>query len=134
MELKVVPVEYVPQIWDKVEGFLDKALQYSKGDYNIHHVQTYLAAGTWMLVIAEDAGLVKGAVAIQFFNRPTQRVAFVIAAGGYMVSSQESINSMKQICKAHGCTAIEGAARDSIARLWSKFGFNEKYKIMEVAL
>lgn len=134
MELRVVPVEYVPQIWSKVVGFLDKALQYSKGDYNIHHAQTYLSAGTWMLVIAEEAGSIRGAAAIQFFNRPTNRVAFVVAAGGYMVSSQESINSMKQICKAHGATTLEGAARDSIARLWSRFGFNEKYKIMEVAL
>lgn len=134
MELKVVPVEYVPQIWDKVEGFLDKALQYSKGDYNIHHVQTYLAAGTWMLVIAEDAGLVKGAAAIQFFNRPTQRVAHIVAIGGRLVSSPETFSMLKIICKAHGGTTIEGAARNSIARLWAKFGFNEKYKIMEVAL
>lgn len=134
MELRVVPVEYVPQIWDKVVGFLDKALQYSKGDYNIHHAQTYLSAGTWMLVIAEEAGSIRGAAAIQFFNRPTNRVAFVVAIGGRLISTPESLEDFKLILKAHGATTLEGAARDSIARLWSRFGFNEKYKIMEVAL
>jgi hypothetical protein len=33
-----------------------------------------------------------------------------------------------------GATAIEGAARESIARLWQRYGFKEKYRIVGVKL
>ena len=134
MELKVVPAERVPQIWSEVEGFLVDALQYSKGDYRVDHVQTYLSAGTWMLVIVTEGEFIHGAIAVQFFNRPTQRVAFVVAVGGYMISKQSEVDALKHICKAHGATVMEGAARESAARLWSRVGLTEKYKIMEVLL
>ena len=33
-----------------------------------------------------------------------------------------------------GATVLEGAARESIARLWKRYGFQEKYRIVEVKL
>jgi len=33
-----------------------------------------------------------------------------------------------------GATYIEGAARESIARLWTRYGFTEKYRIVGVQI
>jgi hypothetical protein len=41
---------------------------------------------------------------------------------------------MCQVLKTYGATSIEGAVNDAVARLWQRFGFVEKYKIVEVAL
>lgn len=121
-------------MWDAVEPWLKPALDFARGDYEIEHVQVYLTTGQWMLVVGEtDAGVI-GAAAIQFFNRPTTRVAFVIAIGGKLVSNPDSFSQLKDICKQYGATHIEGAARESIARLWSRYGFGEKYRIVEVKL
>lgn len=134
MQVKVVPSEYVPQIWNQVERHLKSALEYAQGDYSVEHVRVFLATGQWMLVVGEDDSGVKGAAAIQFFNRPTSRVAFVVAIGGRLISNPDTFAQLKAICKQYGATHIEGAARESIARLWSRYGFAEKYRIVGVEL
>ena len=134
-KLRVIPPEYVPQVWAAVEPWLASALEYSRGDYTVEHAQVYLSSGQWMLVVAEDEeSKLKGAAAVQFFNRPASRVAFVVATGGKFVSGPEVFEQLSHICKQYGATHIEGAGRESIARLWSRFGFEEKYRIFEVKL
>lgn len=134
MHVQVVPPEMVPQRWSEVEPWIKSALDYAQGDYEIAHVEVYLATGQWMLVVGEDETGVRGAAAIQFFNRPTSRIAFVAAIGGKLVSNPDTFAQLKAICKQYGATHIEGAARESIARLWRRYGFEEKYRIVGVAL
>lgn len=129
-QVKVVQPEYVPQIWGSVSTWLASALEYSKGDYEIEHVRVYLATGQWVLIVCEENGAIIGAAAVQFFNRPTSRVAFIVAIGGKLVSNPDTFGQLKEICKIYGATHIEGAARESIARLWRRYGFEEKYRIV----
>ena len=132
MKILTVPPAYVHEKWHLVEGFLADALRHSSGDYTVEHARVYLAEGNWMLLIAEQDGRVCGAAAVQFFNRPTARVAFVVAMGGHLVTDENSLVGLKAACKEWGATRIECAARESTARLFGRVGFVEKYKIMEV--
>jgi hypothetical protein len=132
--LKVIPTEYVPQMWDTVAPWIGSALEFAKGDYELEHVRVYLTTGQWVLIVAEENDAIIGAAAIQFFNRPTSRVAFVVAVGANLVANPDTFMNLKEICKIYGATHIEGAARESIARLWRRFGFEEKYRIVEVKL
>ena len=134
MHVRAVPVAYVPMMWPSVEKWLASALEHAKGDYEVEHVRVYLTAGEWMLVVAEDETGVRGAAAIQFFNRPTSRVAFIVAIGGRLVSNTDTFDQLKAVCKNQGATHVEGAARESIARLWSRYGFEEKYRIVGVKI
>jgi hypothetical protein len=128
--------ENVHQVWGSVENFLSKALDFAKGDYNAEHAKVYLANGTWNLFVGVDeSGDIKGACTVEFINRPNDRVAFVTAIGGRLISDPETFGNFKQVLKRYGATKIEGAARPSIKRLWeSKFGFAEKYSIVEADL
>jgi len=134
MVVEVVPPEYIPQRWDQVSGFIKNALDYAQGDYDIEHVRVYLTTGQWMLLIGHDEAGVHGAAAVQFFNRPASRVAFIAAIGGRLISNPDTFAQLKSICKQYGATHIEGAARESIARLWSRYGLAEKYRIVGVTL
>jgi hypothetical protein len=136
MKIQPVLTQNVQQVWPLVERFIKSALDFSKGDYDAEHAKVYLSQGHWHLLVAVDeSGEIKGACTIEYINRPNSRVAMITAVGGKFVSTPEVFDQLRNIVKLNGATHIEGAARESIARLWKmKFGFAEKYKIVEVAI
>lgn len=110
------------------------ALEHSKGDYTLESVKVLLATGQWLLVVAVDEEGVKGAATVSFTNRPHDRVAFVTLIGGKLISNDDTFEQLKNLLRSLGATCIEGAARESIARLWSRYGFEEKYRIVGVKI
>lgn len=119
-----------------VAPFIASGLRFSQGDYDVEHAKVYLANGQWQLLIAlDDENKPAGAASVEFINRPNDRVAFFTSVGGKFMTTPEVFSQVREILKSYGATKIEGAARESAARLWqSKFGFSEKYKIVEVSL
>lgn len=135
MIVQQVPLQYVHAAWPKVERFIASALEYSQGDYSIEHAKVYLAQGGWTLFVAvSDDGEVKGAACVQFNNRPNDRVAFVVAIGGKLMTNKDTWAQFVGLLKSNGATCVEGAARESIARLWTRYGFEEKYRIVGVRI
>jgi hypothetical protein len=134
MKIQHVDTNYVNQLWPKVETYLSTALEY-QSDYTLEHVKLYLTSGQWMLIVAiADDGFIQGATAVQFFNRPNDRVAFVVGMGGRLISNQNTYSQFSDLLKAFGATCIEGAARESVARLWTRYGLSEKYRIVGAKL
>jgi hypothetical protein len=135
MKVQHVPLEWVNQVWPQVAGFIESALDYSNGDYTVDQVRTLVTTGQWTLAIVTNEGRIEGALTISFFNRPNDRVAFVTAIGGKLISTPDTFNDLKAIAASFGATTIEGAARKSIARLWRKlYNFEEKYTVVGVKL
>jgi len=134
MNIQHVPLEWVPRTWPMVEAFIAEALEFSKGDYTIEQVQTLVATGQWALLVATDGEKIHGAATVHLFNRPSARVAFITAIGGRLISNKDTFEQLKQLLAAFGATEIEGAAREAIARLWSRYGFESKYTIVGVKL
>jgi hypothetical protein len=135
MKVEHVPIEWVNRVWPQVEGFIESALAHSDGDYTVDQARTLVTIGQWLLVVATEEGAIKGAATISLFNRPSDRVAFVTAIGGKLISTPDTFNDLKVIAASFGATTIEGAARKSIARLWRKlYNFQEKYTIVGVKL
>ena len=134
MKVEHVPVEWVHRVWGAVDKFLASAIEHSKGEYTIDQVKAYVAQGQWALVVATDSEGIHGAATVCFFNRANDRVALVTAIGGRLISSDDTFNQLKNFVVSQGATTLEGAARESIARLWKRYGFEEKYRIVEVKL
>ena len=134
MRLDVVPIEWVNNVWPSVEPFFINAAQHSD-DYSIEHLKVFATQGSWLLLVMVEEEKVCGAMLVNFFNRPNARIAFVMAIGGKLISTQEVFEQLKNIVAARGATEIEGAARESVARLWRQnFGFVEKHRIVGVKL
>jgi hypothetical protein len=143
MNLKVQPVgvDYVAQTWPYVEQFLTEAL--TKGDpvpewsdnYDISHVQGFLTSGVWTLLVATDEeNKVHGAATVSFANYPKNRVAFITLIGGKLISSHDTFEQLSNILRLAGATKIQGMARPAIARLWKRYGFEERTTLVEVKL
>lgn len=129
MRIQHVDVNYVNQIWPQVEKFIEAALSY-QDDYSLEHAKVFVTNGTWVLIIAiDDDGVIHGAATIQFYNRPSDRVAFVVTMGGRLITGHEHYAQFTDLLKAFGATYIEGASRASATRLWERFGLKEKYRV-----
>ena len=135
MKLVHIPTHFVHQIWEKASPFIANALEYAQDDYNLDQVKVYLSTGQWILIVASnEINEVVGALTITFQNYPNDRVAFVTTIGGKSISDEDTYNQLKEILKGFGATKIQGAARESIARLWSRYGFKERYIIVEAKI
>ena len=136
MKLQQIPTHFVAQTWDKVAPFIANALEYAEDDYTLDQVKVYLTNGQWIVIIASnEIGNVVGAATAVFQNYPNDRIAFITTVGGRFISDTETYNQFKDILKSFGATKIQGAARESIARLWrTKLGFKERHIIVEAKI
>jgi hypothetical protein len=134
MNIQRVDVGHVHQVWPFVEGYITSALEHAKGDYTLESVKVLVVTGQWVLLVAVDDSGVHGAATVSFSSRPHDRVAFVTLIGGKLISNDETFAQLKNLLSSLGATCIEGAARESIARLWSRYGFEEKYRIVGVKI
>lgn len=137
MSLTIQPVEtaFFHQTWPLVEGFIDSAMKWGDGDYTMDQVKALLANGNWLLLVAVDEDkVIHGAATVEFNNMPNARVAFITAIGGKLISNRDTYAQMCAILKSFGATTIQGAARESVARLWHRYGFEERYIIVEAKL
>jgi hypothetical protein len=135
MKIQHVPVEWVNRTWDMVEEFVSSALEHSKGDYTADQIKTFLVQGRWLLLVAvDDDNKIQGAATIDFFNRPNDRVAFIVTMGGKLITNPDTFEQLKLYLVSNGATVMECTARESTARLWERYGLAEKYRIVGVKL
>lgn len=137
MNVQHVPVDFVNQVWPKVEAFINDAIEQQEDDrdYTLDQVRTLVVTGQWLLIVAaNDVNEIKGAATISFTNRPNHRVAFITYIGGRLITNPGTFQQLCAVVKNFGATSIEGAVNEAVARLWRRYGFVEKYRIAGVTL
>lgn len=143
LSIRFVDTAFVNQTWPHAEQFIAEAMDKGGGgafpewasNYNLHHIQAFVASGAWLLIVAVDEnGVIHGACTVSFINYPLHRVAFVTAIGGKLISGKETFAEFKQILKRYGATKIQGYGRESIVRLWKRFDFEPRNTLVEVLL
>jgi hypothetical protein len=135
LQVQLVPLSLIHQTWSLVDEYLEEALKWGEDDYTIEQVKVYITKGDWMLLIAVDEEKnIHGAAAVNIYNMPNDRVAFVVAIGGRLISSDETYAQLCALLKSFGATKLQGVARESIARLWKRYGFKERYILVEAKL
>ena len=130
-----VPQQFAAQTWPLVETHIASANKYGGDDYTLDQIKMYVMQGQWVLLVATDEeSKVQGAATVSFLNYPNDRVAFVTAIGGKLISNDDTFEQLKTVLRNMGATKIQGAARESIARLWKRYGFTERYTVVEVKI
>lgn len=134
IEVHHVPLEWVPRTWPQVSGFVDDAVAYAADGLTTEEIRIRVFDGAWRLFVAVEDGTIRGAAVVDVFNRCLDRVAFVVVIGGRLISNKDTFAQFKDLLVTTGATALEGAARESVARLWTRYGFTEKHRIVGVKL
>jgi hypothetical protein len=141
LTVQYVDNNFVQQLWPKVKPFIEDAM--AKGgdfpdwaaSYTVDHIQAFLAAGQWLLLVATDEnGEIHGAATVSFINYPLHRVAFITAIGGKLISNDDTFEQLKLILKQRGATKIQGYGRDAIVRLWKRYNFEPRNTLVEVLI
>lgn len=134
MNVQEVPLDLVNQVLPLTEHHLAAAFEFTD-DYTLEEARVYLSTGAWSLIVAfDEPRQFKGAAIVQYFNRPRDRVAFIIALGGRWVTGKENAEKLFAIFRANGATSVEAAARDEILKFWQKYGLEKKYTIISATL
>jgi hypothetical protein len=134
MKFELVPNEWTARIWPEVEQYVAMAQEFSADEYTVEQAKTLVLTGVWNLLVATEEEKICGAVVMALSNRPNDRAAFIVTMGGKNIVSVDSINQIKEIAIKLGATVLEGAVRESVARLAIKAGFTEKCRLIEVKL
>jgi hypothetical protein len=132
MLVKQVPKELIKQVWSQASGYINNALEFADEDYSLDDVKNYLISGQWsLLIVIDDDNKLRGAITVAYAKYPNNKVAYITAIGGKWISDKESYQNFVNVLKDNGATKIQGAARESVARLWRRLGFREKHIIVE---
>ena len=131
MILKRILPDEVAQKWLKVAPFIEDALLYADGDYTLDQVRLAVVSNQWLLIGIFEGDFIKGALTVSFINMPNDRIGFVTAIGGKNIFNKDTYKQLVEILKQFGATKIQGGVRESIARLWRKVGFKERYILVE---
>ena len=135
MTVKEVPLKYINMTWPMIEGHIESALRYADGEITLAEVKTYLIQGIWSLyVVVDEEERIQGSATIHYYNRTDNRIAFVTAIGGKLVTTPELFSQLGDILRANGATCVEGAVRDSLVRLWSRIGARKKSNLIQIKL
>jgi hypothetical protein len=132
MKLIHIPTNHILQFWDTVEPHLKRAESFGGNEYSIEQIKVYLTLGQWILVVAmEEDRTIHGAATLSFINYPNDRVAFITCLGGHALLNADVLEQLKALVKEAGATKIQGAVRESVARLAKQCGFYDRYQIVE---
>jgi hypothetical protein len=135
-KVQPVPTQFVNQTWEKVEPFIKSAEEkFGGSEYTTEQIKVYLVTGQMMLLVAtNEKNEIHGAATVSYINYPNDRVAFITSIGGKLVTSPDTFAQMSELFKVNGATKIQGIAKEAVARLWKRFGFEEKAILVEVKL
>jgi hypothetical protein len=136
MKIQHIDIKYVNMMWPDIEPYIRSSIE-GAGlfEYTIDQYKLRLTDGVWMALVAVDEdNKIHGAAVVTFFNRPDARVGFIVAIGGKLITNKDTFEQLKNFMSLNGATRIEGNARESIARLWVRYGFKEKYRVVGVSI
>lgn len=134
MRLQPVFPQHVVALWPQVEPLLAEAFKHSAGEYSLDQLKAFLTSGQQQLLIVLDGDKIKGAATIATESFPNASIAFVTAVGGRAIANPDNFQQLQEWCRSRGYTRIRGAAFESIARLWRRFGAVEIYRTVEIKL
>ena len=119
------------QKWAEVSLFIEDALLFADGDYTLDQVRLAVVSNQWLLIGIYEGDFIKGALTVSFMNMPNDRIGFVTTIGGKNIFTKDTYKQLVEILKQFGATKIQGGVRESVARLWRKVGFKERYILVE---
>jgi hypothetical protein len=133
LTVQFVKPEFVHIVWPDVKVFLESALEHSAGEYTAEQLKVLIVRGEQVLLVAaSESDGIKGAATVQFIDYANYRVAFITAIGGRLIAKPETFEQLVDFCRANGASKIQGAARESIERLWKRlYNFERRYAIVE---
>jgi hypothetical protein len=135
MKVQHLDAAYLHLHWDVIEKHLQPAIKMADvEDYTLDQLKVFLINKQWQIFVAVENNQIEGCAVVSFSNMPNTRIAFVTLIGGKFIGNKDTLNHFNALLKSMGATKIQGYARESVARLWKRIGFENKQILVEYRL
>ena len=135
IEVSLVPPQYVDTCWHKIEGFIDKAAEYTYGRYTTSNIYDLVKEGDYELWVAFN-GEIKGAVVTSVTTYPQRKLLCMQFCGGEDLKEWKDpmLALLKRFAKDIGCDGIESTARPGWAKIFQEDGYTANWVTFELPL
>ena len=130
MNVQYVNLEHINITWPFIEPFIRKISDIPGSQYTTDQYKLRLTDGTWKALVFVEDNVIHGVMVVYFYNRPNDRVGFIVFVGGKNIITLEAWEQVRDYMRMNGATVMEGNVRKSVARLWAKLGGREKYSVV----
>lgn len=120
--IEIIHPSLIQQTWGQISPFFNACKPHETGEISVEQMKVMLVRGEYQLMLFMASNEPIGALITSFITYPNDRVFFVHAIGGK--TTKECVTAMFDYAKQQGATTVRGQARDSVARLWKRYGFN----------
>jgi hypothetical protein len=120
--------------WPAVAGFIENALEYTDGRYEIDDVLEMVLGGGFLLWIAFDDERIKGAVITQMMDYPRKRfLGCPFVTGDDFASWKKPMLEMLQrFAKDNDCAGLEATARLGWSRVFKSDGYEAMWQTFQL--
>jgi hypothetical protein len=131
-QLKIIPSDYIGQLWDEVKHYFERASVTGTNDYTVEQIKYLLVQGKQTLFVIMDDDKLIGSFSVEFINYPNNRVMHIAAIGGKSVIEDETVNQLEDWARSQGANKIRAFAQEAQARLYRmKMGLNMVTHVVE---
>ena len=133
MIVQFIEPRFVVGIWDKVKPYIESALKHTD-DYNAEQCKLFLLNGHWLMFIAVDDGVLHGVATVFIEHGINHKTALITTISGKGIINKDAMEQLMNILKSLGINRVQGYARDSLVRLYQRFGLQKKANLVEFKL
>jgi len=131
-QLKIIPSDYICQLWDQIEHYFKSASGAGTNDYTVEQIKFLLVQGKQTLFVIMNEEKLIGAFSVEFSNYPNNKVMHIAAIGGKSVIEDETVKQLEDWARSQGATKIRAFAQEAQARLYRmKMGLNMVTHVVE---
>jgi len=133
MIVQYVEPRFINNIWNDIKPYIENALQHTD-DYDAEQCKLFLINHGWDLFIAVEDQVLCGVATIFIENGVNHRTAIITTISGRGIINKNAMEQLMNILRLVGVDRVQGYARDSLVRLYQRFGLQKKANLVEFKL
>lgn len=134
MIISLVPLEHVLDVWPAVAEYIQNALEYTRGRYELEDVLERVENGEFLLWIAFDGERIKGCVITDMMQYPRKKfLGCPFVTGDEFASwKQPMFEMLQRFARDNNCEGIEATARPGWSRVFKDDGYEAMWQTFQL--
>lgn len=134
MIISLVPSEHVLDVWPAVADYVQNALEYTDGRYELEDVLGMVEGGGFLLWIAFDGKNIKGCVITHMMQYPRKKfLGCPFVTGDEFASwKQPMFETLQRFARDNDCEGLEATARLGWSRVFKDDGYEAMWQTFQL--
>jgi hypothetical protein len=134
MNVSLVTIDQIENIWPLIEKYLDGAAKYTHGRFKVEDIRNRLYTAPQQLWIAYEDLKVYGAVVTEITQYPQMTSLVMHFTGGEDLPKwkDDMLHLLQRFAKDQGCAVIESYGRPGWEKVFKNDGFKSRFMFYEL--